>query len=354
MSAPTGILVAGHVCLDVIPAMKGPLPAAGGLAEVGEAVVSTGGAVSNVGIALHKLGVPTRLAGRLGDDAFGREVRRLYARVSAGLDANLRTVVDQPTSYTVVLSPAGEDRRFMHCPGVNETFTAADVTADSMSDMAVMHFGYPPVMRAMCENDGQQLRMLFRRAKEAGLMTSLDLCSIDPHGWPGDVDWPMLLDNVLPEVDVFLPSLDELLTAYALPAAPPDRRLLRELTHRILEAGAAVAGIKMGEKGVYLRTTSNESRLGPTVLDPEHWCAVELHGPTFEVDVINTTGAGDVTIAGFLTAAIAAATPKRAVDIACAAGAFCVGCVDATSGVPTFKDVERHLERNTRRRPAMF
>ena len=125
---PVEIVAAGHVCLDVIPKFLGDqLPPPGALAEVGPVTVSTGGSVSNTGIALHRLGLGVRLVGRVGDDAFGREVRRLYDAAGEGLSAGLETAADAPTSYTVVVNPIGEDRRFLHCPGANATFRAAHV-----------------------------------------------------------------------------------------------------------------------------------------------------------------------------------------------------------------------------------
>jgi sugar/nucleoside kinase (ribokinase family) len=64
------IVVAGHVCLDLIPRFRPP-PAAsladvmapGKLVNVDEAAVSTGGAVSNTGLALIRLGAKTLLMG---------------------------------------------------------------------------------------------------------------------------------------------------------------------------------------------------------------------------------------------------------------------------------------------------
>lgn len=62
--------MAGHICLDVIPAFKqgaaslGELLVPGKLVDVGPAVLATGGAVANTGLALHRLGVHTRLISR--------------------------------------------------------------------------------------------------------------------------------------------------------------------------------------------------------------------------------------------------------------------------------------------------
>ncbi|MGZ3675869.1 MAG: carbohydrate kinase family protein, partial [Ktedonobacterales bacterium] len=64
------IAVAGHICLDVIPAMSGASDALrpGALVHVGPAQFATGGTVANVGLALHRLGMRPRLIGKIGDD----------------------------------------------------------------------------------------------------------------------------------------------------------------------------------------------------------------------------------------------------------------------------------------------
>ncbi|HLL78697.1 MAG TPA: hypothetical protein VKT25_04315 [Ktedonobacteraceae bacterium] len=43
--------------------------------EAGPTVFSTGGSVSNTGLALHKLGVATRLMAKIGTDLFGCAAR---------------------------------------------------------------------------------------------------------------------------------------------------------------------------------------------------------------------------------------------------------------------------------------
>ena len=89
------VVVAGHICLDIIPEMKArddgafALPDPGTLLAVGPAAVSTGGAVSNTGVALHRLGVETRLLGKVGDDLFGQGVVRILEQNGNGLAANM-------------------------------------------------------------------------------------------------------------------------------------------------------------------------------------------------------------------------------------------------------------------------
>ena len=313
--ASVEIVCCGHVCLDIIPRMiDATMPGPGELAQVGPADIATGGSVSNTGLALHKLGLGVRLIGRVGDDSFGDEVRRRYEQVGPGLGEHLRTVEGEPTSYTVVISPPGSDRRFLHCPGVNATFSDANVPADAFREATLMHFGYPPLMKAMCDDDGAPLVRLLRRAKEAGLLTSLDMAGVDGSGWAGRVAWPRLLEKVLPWVDVFLPSVDEL---RAMTSAAPEA---------LLEQGCRVLVVKDGERGLTIHSRPDAEELGPG------WGGRSLRAMTFDVPVRGTTGAGDVTIAGFLAGLVRGEALEAAADLACAAGAQCVQTPDAVSG----------------------
>ena len=76
----TQIIVTGHICLDIIPDfhhIKGDFKTIltpGKLFHIGPVTVSTGGPVSNTGLALHRLGIPTQLMGKVGDDDFGEVI----------------------------------------------------------------------------------------------------------------------------------------------------------------------------------------------------------------------------------------------------------------------------------------
>ena len=91
MAEKHSAIVAGHLCLDVIPHITGNSPEAfraafvpGHLIDVGPATLSTGGPVSNTGLALHKLGVPTQLMGKVGADLFGQAVSQRCRRSVPG------------------------------------------------------------------------------------------------------------------------------------------------------------------------------------------------------------------------------------------------------------------------------
>ena len=324
----------------------------GKLVDVGPAVVATGGAVANTGLALHRLGVPVRPVAKLGDDAFGRVVLESFRSAGAATDG-LMVDPAASTSYTVVLSPAGCDRIFLHCPSANDRFGAADLRDDQLAGASLLHFGYPPLMKRMYADGGDELRALLLRAKSAGLTTSLDLALPDPQSPAGRADWPGILRQALPLVDVFVPSLDELVfmldrprgetmrleTAHGVPLGGLSVAEVREVADRAIDMGAAIVLIKLGAEGVYFQTACDRLRLqacGEAAPDPEAWRGVSGHATCFDVAVAGTTGSGDCTIAGFLAALGKGMKPDDAARVAVAVGAASVEKPDATSGVPSW------------------
>jgi len=251
------------------------------------------------------------------------------------------------TSYTVVVSPPGVDRTFLHCPGANDAFRAADVTAARLAGARLLHFGYPPLMRRMYAGGGRELARLLARAKRLGLTTSLDMAMPDQHSAAGRADWPRILARVLPHADFFLPSLEEIrFMLRDRSARPADGALLGRLAGRLLDLGAAAVGLKLGADGFYLRTTGQAARLaasGAAAPQGRAWLGREMLAPCFRVKVAGTTGSGDCTIAGFLAGLAGGFSPEAAVTAAVAAGACCVERPEATGGIIPWARVERRI-----------
>jgi sugar/nucleoside kinase (ribokinase family) len=359
-------IVAGHICLDIIPQFDRLVPInfhaqfqPGSLTKVGPAIFSTGGAVSNTGLVLHKLGIPTRLVARIGDDLFGQEVHRIVSGYGAHLVQGIAAIPGETTSYTVIISPPDVDRLFLHCPGANDSFSADDVPMDWLTSAQLLHFGYPPVMQRMVEHGCAELERLFRRAKASGITTSLDLCSVDPASEIGRLDWRASLSHVLPWVDLFTPSLDELLFMLDRPMfdkataigsmrvlLQTEPGLLSTLGERLLSMGVKIALIKLGDCGAYLRTADADilkgmGRAQPTGLDD--WGSRELWAPCFRVKVVGTTGSGDSTIAGFISGLLRGLSSEAALTSAVAVGACNVEAADALSGVPSWEIVQSRI-----------
>lgn len=360
------VIVAGHLCLDVIPALVGGARfVPGRTVEAGPATLATGGAVSNTGVSLHRLGVPVALVGRVGDDLFGRVIRDILESHGPGLAAELAPAPGVATSYTVVLSPPGADRTFIHNPSSNATFGADDVPPRLLARARLLHFGYPPTMRRMYQDGGRELAELLGRAKRAGAATSVDMTMIDPEGPTGRVDWRAVLARALPATDVFMPGVEELLLTLDRAAFERYSRsgplvervptaLVAALADEMLALGAAVVGLKVGHRGVYLRTAGCErlaamGRGAPAGLGA--WAGRELWAPCYAVDVVGTTGAGDATIAGFLMGLLRGFTPEDALAAANAVGACSVEAADALGGVRSWAVTRTRMDSGWPRRP---
>lgn len=359
-------VVAGHLCVDIIPRITDPATAGsdnflapGRLTEVGEAVLSTGGAVSNTGISMHRLGLDVRLVARIGDDLIGNLTREIVGRHAAVLTENLAVGRGEPSSYTVVISAPGMDRTFLHCPGTNNTFGPEDVPDRLLSEARLLHFGYPPLMRRMFADGGAELAALLSRAKALGVTTSLDMAMPDPTRPSGQADWPHILALALPHVDLFAPSVEELLYMLRLERFEELRRTVgqarmlgalapaevSDLAQQTLALGAQVLLIKLGHRGVYFRSGAllrNMGRGAP--LDTSAWARHELWAPCFRVNVVSTLGAGDATIAGFLAALLKGQSAEDAVVSAAAVGACNVEADDATSGVRSWEATRARIQ----------
>lgn len=366
MTLPS-VVVAGHICLDVFPDLSS-LPSEsinellrpGHLTVVGPVAFSTGGPVSNTGLVLHKLGVPTRLAAKVGADPFGAVVRQIVEGFNPML---LGGVVSDPkisTSYTVVISPPGTDRIFLHCPGANDAFGPEDINPSLLKESALFHFGYPPLMRRMYINGGNDLSAIFSIAKKAGITTSLDMAFPDAASDAGKADWNAILSDTLPLVDIFMPSVEETLfllrreqyNAFVKRAGSGNilgeinKALLNDLSSQLLSMGAAIVGLKLGEKGLYVRSSS-EARLketGRLKLNASVWANGELYAPCFKVNAVGTTGSGDATIAGFLAALVRGLGPDDAAKAAVAVGACNVEAADALGGIRTWEETQDRIK----------
>ena len=363
MSESVESVIAGHICLDVTPAFRkggrsvGDILRPGCLVQVGGALVSTGGPVSNTGFPMRRMGVNVRLMGKCGDDMFGRALIRKIQAEAPGAEAGMVVIPGEETSYSVVISPPGIDRIFLHCHGANDTFGAADIDLSTVAKARWFHFGYPPLMARTYADSGRELVEIFRKVKALGVTTSLDMAYPDPSGAAAAADWNAILTRTLPFVDVFTPSIEEL--TFMLRRAEFDRliakagtgdllahidgQLISDLGQQCLQMGAAVVLIKCGWYGMYIASAGAE-RFAKGVgrgmpEDLSTWQGRELFEPGYRVEkVVSATGAGDCAIAAFLTSGLRGCTLDNAIRNACAVGAQNVTAADSISGVKTWAE----------------
>ncbi len=361
------VIVAGHVCLDITPMfldkkVKNPseILSPGKLIQMGGADVHTGGAVANTGLAMKVLGADVTLIGKVGKDTFGDMVINILKQHHT--EQGMLISETESTSYSVVLAIPGIDRMFLHNPGANDTFHASDIPQEALENAALFHFGYPPLMKSMYENDGYELVSLMERVKKGGTATSLDMAALDATSEAGQTDWNKILKRVIPYVDFFVPSVEEL--CYMLDkerfarwqerAAGQDiteildiEKDVKPLAKQCMEFGAKVLLIKCGTPGMYYCTAGKNALKNVGInaqLDLNGWADQEGFERSYIPEkVVSGTGAGDTSIAAFLTAMIDGYTIEESMHMSAATGASCVEAYDALSGLKSFEELKKKI-----------
>lgn len=358
------VIVAGHICLDITPDMQGQsvneigdFLSPGKLRTVGSADIHTGGVVANTGLAMKFLGADVKLLGKTGNDSFGSMIENILSE--HGASEGLIKKEGESTSYTIVLAIPGVDRIFLHNPGANDTFCADDLPKDLLKEAALFHFGYPPLMKKIYENDGEELVGVMQIAKDAGAATSLDLAAVDPASDSGKADWEKILSRVLPLTDIFVPSIEEL--SFMLDRDMYERvrtkagnkdftevlsleKDIIPLADKCMSMGVGILLIKCGAPGMYYCVASEKrlNSISPRIgLDIGAWAGKNGFEKSFKPDrILSGTGAGDTSVASFLTAMLNGCSIEKCVEYAAATGTCCVTAYDALSGLKSFSEID--------------
>lgn len=367
MAIKYDITVAGHICLDIIPQFPDTgireiieLFKPGKLINVAEAKISTGGPVSNTGIAIKKLGLNVAFMAKVGDDDFGELVINLLNK--QGDTSGISISKTDRTSYTIAIAPPGIDRIFLHHPGANDHFSSADLNTSIISHSKLFHFGYPPVMENCYRNEGAELVKIFQIAKSSGASTSLDMALPDPSSPGGRTNWRIVLEKVLPFVDIFMPSIEEVFFMldsekyFQVKSQAGSKDVVdfidpieyTRLARQCLQLGSKIVMIKAAHRGVYILTANlvREDYSGNTLpKNQQNWSNRELWCPAFRVEKIaSATGSGDSAIAGFLAAYLKGYTIEKALKYANCAGYQNLHELDAVSGIKDWNQTSAMLE----------
>ena len=358
------VVVAGHICLDMFPefmdtktmSLEG-LFVPGKLVNTGGMRICTGGTVSNTGIAMHILGARVSFMAKVGDDFIGEAILNFLENISSV--KGIKIVKGEFSSYTIVIAPKDTDRIFLHNPGTNDSFGYDDIDFDSLKNAKLFHLGYPPLMKRLYENNGEELRRIYERVKRLGVMTSLDFALPDPNSPSGKVDWNTILKKVLPYVDIFLPSVEEAQFILdrkefvRLRERAKGKELLRlfdgnklaRLSEKLLDYGGKIVGLKCGNRGLYVRTASEKRLRNIRGIDLGNWSERELWEPSYRAEeFVSAAGAGDSAIAGFLIALLKGETIEMCLKVAAMCGADNVRALDTISGINNWGETTKKIK----------
>lgn len=231
-------------------------------------VMSYGGDALNEATVLKALGGDVRLRTVLGDDEAGRAVLRRMEQV--GLDTAQTTVrEDFHTSVNVVLVKPDGQRCFLTDPGASQRkLCLQDIPLPLPADTGILCFASIFVFPRM---KTAEMAAVFRAAKEQGVIVCADMTKRKNGETTADVA------EALRYIDYLFPNDVEamLLTGKGSP---------EEAAADLLGAGVGTVVVKCGSRGCYI--TNREGSF---------WVAAEEN-----VTVVDTTGAGDSFVGGFL------------------------------------------------------
>jgi sugar/nucleoside kinase (ribokinase family) len=330
--------------------------------NMGRCVVVGGGPVTNAGVSIRRLGVKTELIGKIGDDDFGQQILRWYEE-HEGHFKGIRMAKGESTSYTIAICIPGIDRFYLHHCGANDTFGYEDMDFDLIRRAKLMLFGYPPWMRRLYEDTGKELTQILKKTKELGTTTALDLSLPDTNSYAGQQDWKAILQDWVPLTDIMVPSAEEIF--YFLykeqflqkkARLGPRESVLDHITVEeiaqvgadLIDMGTAIAMVKCGHRGLYIRTAGKERLQGlgaAKCADLDNWAERELWFPVYQEEkFVGALGSGDSAIAGFLAAFIRGHTIESCLRYANAAGSMNVTVPDGLSWNKGFDDLTRRIE----------
>jgi sugar/nucleoside kinase (ribokinase family) len=295
------VLCAGILVGDLFVPPLPRLPTAGELLVTDDFLMQAGGCAANVAVALSKLGVDSRVVGKVGRDSFGDFV--VSALAGYGIDVSfIGRSETLGTAKTVIVPVAGDDRRYIHTVGANADLRGRDFVPAGVEGIEVSYLGGYLVLPGL--HPGAVIE-LFAAAHRVGARTLLDVVL------PGDTKVSMDdLRIILPSVDFFLPNYDE---ARHLTGEHDPARQAAVFN----DAGAETVIITMGAEGVLARSAT----------DSRHVAA-----PT--VDVVDGSGAGDAFAAGLIVGLLEGWPLDRSLVFASEVGALTCTALGCTAGIP--------------------
>jgi sugar/nucleoside kinase (ribokinase family) len=295
----------GQACVDHVATVE-RLPGVGGKLAARDYTRLPGGQIATAMLACARLGLRAAFVGTLGDDEDGRLA--LAPLRAAGVDlagVRLRPGVCTQTSEIWIERASGE-RTIVWFRDPRLALRPEEVPVEAIARARALHLDAGDLPAALAAA---------RAARVAGVPSVLDA------------------DAPAPGVEELLASVDFPVVSRSFAETLHGSSKLGEALDRMLRAGARMAVVTLGERGALARTR-------------DRW----IESPGFEVEIRDTTGAGDAFHAGFLWGLLEGLDAEAALRAANAAAALNCRALGAQGGLPDRGELEAFLA-GARRKP---
>jgi sugar/nucleoside kinase (ribokinase family) len=311
------IIVCGTFVADIIgrPINISGEITPGSLTMIDKIELFTGGLGCNLSIDLAKLGNKVGVMGRIGNDNWRSLFFTSFDKEKIDYK-NIKIDDEHSSAATMVCVNSAGERTFFHVGGAHMTVNAEDVLSrmEFINSAEIFAIGYYGCMPAFEPDMPYVFREIKNRTNTKILLETAGFVK------------PTLddLSRSLPFVDFWIPSIEE---GKILTGEDDKEKMVK----RFREAGANnIVGIKLGAEGCYLTDKENSYTI-----------------PAFKVpQVIDTTGAGDSFLAGFLTAQIRKSGLLEAGRLGNAVGSFAVQALGASTGIKSYDETVKFMNSN--------
>ena len=274
------------------------------------AALGPGGKGNNQATAACKTGSDVTMIGKVGTDVLASLLENHCRTCGMNCDHLLRAEGEQSGAALIEVLTTTGDNRIIVGKGANELLTAAEVEA---ADEA---FAACDLVLTQLETSMESIQMAKDMAKKYGKTFVLNPAPAQP-----------LPEGYLDGVDYFTPNETE--AAFYVGAPVETDEQLNYAGQKLLDMGVKHVVITLGSRGAFY-------------MDSERSVFV----PSFKVDAIDTTGAGDAFNGGFVTALAEGQPIEDVIRFGCATAGISVTRKGTAPAMPTREEVEAFLKAN--------
>ena len=270
-------------------------PGSGSKVEIRSATVLPGGQVASAMMACRRWGLRARYVGKLGDDSAAELHRGEFSR--AGVEAQLITTSGCASQQAFILVEDSGERTVLWKRDERLRLQPEELRQDWITDA-----------RALLV-DGHDTT-----------------AAVTAAGWARDAGIPVVadLDELYPGVEQLIEKVDYLIVSRDIPGLLTGSADLHESLPQVQKRfGCTLTAATLGRDGV----VAWDGR--------RFW-----YRPAYRVDVVDTTGAGDIFHAGFIFGLLHDWEIGPTLDFACAAAALNCTATGARGGIRPVEEIE--------------
>src|ERR1700761_6892682 len=282
------LLVVGSINLDLVASSRRiPLP--------GETVSGDtfntfpGGKGANQAVAAGKLGAPVSMIGRIGNDAFGAQLRASLE--AANVDTKAVEVAPTSSGIALITTAADGQNAIVVVPGANGELSSREL------EKHLPLIREAEIILTQLEIPLETIELLVTIARRENIPLMLD--PAPARALPA---------SLLASVDWLTPNETETMTLLQRKATDLRNDDMKDAAQQLLEQGSRNVLLKLGERGCYVALATGERTLIPS----------------YRVKAIDTTAAGDAFNGAFATSLLRGNNPISSVKYAAAVAAISV------------------------------